>query len=188
MDDTNGPDNDTTRSPSPPDVMSKSTNISQSKTKSTNSGPRQASGAQTFQGRPSYAAMATKALSSEHLDSAAKASPGAASSRPLRTREDRPADNRLTAVPAAVLRDRQGTAHHGDISGFGVGVGAQSRTGQVSPRVVVVLHLWSSPMTLSYSLPPMQTTHKAVLRAPCLPLSPVIYLLRKKPEPHSVRM
>jgi hypothetical protein len=133
MDATSRPDNGVTKSPSSPDVMSKSTNISQSKTKSTDSGPRRATGAQTFQGRPSYATIAKKALSNERLDGVAKASPGAASSQPLRTKGARPADDRSTAVPAAVSRDRQATAQHRDISGFGLGLDAQSRAGQVSP-------------------------------------------------------
>ena len=65
-------------------------------------------------------------------DSAASASPGAASSRPSRTREARPGDNQSTAVPAAVSRDRQAIAQRGDISKFDVEVNAQSRTSQVS--------------------------------------------------------
>jgi len=151
MDATGRANNDATRSPSPPDVMSKSTDISQSKTKSTDSGSRQATSTQTSQGRLSYAAMARKALSNERLDNAASASPGAASSRPSRTREARPADNRPTAVSAAVSRGRQAPAQHRGMSGFGVGPDAQSRAGQVSPGVAVALPL----MILLYSLPLM---------------------------------
>ena len=66
-------------------------------------------------------------------DSAASASSGAASSRPSRTRESRPADNQSTLVPAAVSRDRQATAQRGDMSKLDVDVNAQSRAGQVSP-------------------------------------------------------
>ena len=57
-------------------------------------------------------------------DSAASASSGAASSRPSRTRESRPADNQSTLVPAAVSRDRQATAQSGGIREFGVEVNA----------------------------------------------------------------
>jgi hypothetical protein len=142
MDATSGHDNDTTKSPSPPDVMSNSTNISsQSRTKLTDLGSRQATSRPTVQGRPSYAAIARKAISNERLDSAASDSPGSASSRQPQTKEARPADIRSTSIPAAVPRDRQATAQRRDISELDVKHDAQSRAGQVSPRIAVVFQL-----------------------------------------------
>ena len=136
MDSTSGPDNDTTKSSSSPDFLSKSTNMSQSKFKLADSGSHQATSGPTLQGRLSYASIARKAVSNERLGSV---SPGAASSRPSQTRVARPADNQSTVVPAAVSMDRQATARSGDISKFDVEVHTQSRAGQVSPRVSVVL-------------------------------------------------
>jgi hypothetical protein len=111
-------DGDTQQSPSPPNVMSKSTNISQS-------GSHQATTGPTLQGRPSYATMATsrKALSDEHLDSAAGASSAAASRRS----EPRPTDNQTTVHPAAASRGRQPTTEQ-----FDVELDARSRAGKVS--------------------------------------------------------
>ena len=130
MDASSRPDNDTTKSPSPPDVMS---NVSQNKTKLTDSGSYQATSGPT---RPSRTAIAKKTLSNERLDSAAGASPGATSSRPSRTGEVRPADDRSTAVPAAVSRDLQTTARRRDINEFDVELDAQPRAGQVGPVLV----------------------------------------------------
>ena len=139
MDATSGRDNDTTKSPLPPDVMSNATNISsQSWTKLTNSGSHQAPSRPTSQGKVSYANAAKKAVSDERLDSAASPSPGAASI-PSRTKGARPADNRPTTVPAEVSTDHQATAQRRDISELDVKHDAQSRTGQVSPLVAVVL-------------------------------------------------
>jgi hypothetical protein len=141
MDPSSGRDKDTTKSPSPPDVMSNSTNIlSQSRTKLTDSGSRPANSRPTLQERPYYATIARKAVSNEHIDSAAGASPGAASNRQSRTREARPAGNRSTAVPAAVSRDRQAATLRRDISELDAELDAQSRPGQVSPRVAVVTY------------------------------------------------
>jgi hypothetical protein len=106
-------DGDTQQSPSPPNVMSKSTNISQSG--SHRAGP-------PLQGRPSYATMARKALSDERLDSAAGASPGAASRRS----EPRATDNQTTAHPAAASRGHQPTTEQ-----FDVELDARSRAGKV---------------------------------------------------------
>ena len=141
MDPTTRPDDDVTKSPSSPEVMSKSTNISQSKTKLTDSGSHQATSGPTLQGRSSYATIA-KTISNERLDSAASASPwaGALSSRPSRMREARPTDNQLTDAPAALSKDHQATMQRGDISKFDVEVGSQPRVqvGHVSFRVAVL--------------------------------------------------
>ena len=61
------PDNNAPQSPSPPSLMSKSANISQS-------GTRRATGVSTLQGRPSHAATNRKALSDERFEGAAGAS------------------------------------------------------------------------------------------------------------------
>ena len=144
MDPTSGRDNDTTKSPSPPDVKSNSTNIpSQSRTALTNSGSHQATSRPTSQGKLSYANAAKKAVSNERLDSAASASPGAASNRQSRTRDARPVNNRTTAVPAAVPKDRQATTQRKDTSRLDVELDAQPRTDQVSPRVAVVTYTCS---------------------------------------------
>jgi hypothetical protein len=140
MDPTSGPDNDTTKTPSPPEVPSKSTDTSPSKTKLTDSGPHRATSGPTLQGRPSYASIARKALSAERLDSAAGASPATASSPPSRRREPRPTDSRATAVPATVSRGRHATAQRKGISEFDVELDARSRARPpVSPRVVLPL-------------------------------------------------
>jgi hypothetical protein len=157
MDPTSGRDNDTAKSPSLPDVISKSMNTPQSKTKMADSGSRQVTTGPTSQGRLSYAAIARKAASNERPDGAAGASPGAASSQPSRTRKTRPVDNQSTAVPAVVSRDRQATVQRGDISRFGVEVDAQSRASQVSPRVAIVLPLI---IFLCYSLLTQTTLKK----------------------------
>ena len=144
MDRTSGHDNDTTKSPSPPDVKSNSTNIpSQSRTTLTNSGSSQPTSRPTSQGKLSYANAAKKAVSNERLDSAASASPGAASNRQSRTRDARPANNRTTAVPAAVPKNRQATTQLKDTSRLDVELDAQPRTDQVSPRVAVVTYTCS---------------------------------------------
>ena len=144
MDPTSGRDNDTTKSPSPPDVKSNSTNIpSQSRTALTNSGSHQATSRPTSQGKLSYANAAKKAVSNERLDSTASASPGAASNRQSRTRDARPVNSRTTAVPAAVPKDRQATTQRKDTSRLDVELDAQPRTDQVSPRVAVVTYTCS---------------------------------------------
>ena len=43
-------------------------------------------------------------------------------------------------------------------------------------------------MTARYSLSLVQITREALLRSPYLPPSHLIYLLRKEPEPHNVRL
>jgi hypothetical protein len=176
MDFTSGPDNDTTKSPTSPDVLSKSTKMSQSKSKLADSGSHQATSGPTLQGRSSYAPIARKAVSNEPLGSA---SPGAALSRPSQTRAARHADNQSTVDPAGVSMDRQATARRANISKFDVEVHTQSRAGQVSPRVSVVLQLRlrSSPMTLYYSILLMRTSHETLLSSLYLPISPLIYLL-----------
>jgi hypothetical protein len=60
-------DDDTPRPPSPPDVMSKSTNISQSKTKLTDSGSHRATSGPTPQGRPSPSAPAIADMASSRM-------------------------------------------------------------------------------------------------------------------------
>ena len=109
-------DDDTQLPPSPPNVMSKSPNISQSESHQATTGP-------TLQGRPSYPTMGTsrKALLDERLESAAGASSATASRR-----ESPPTDNQ-TAHSAAASRGRQTTTEQ-----FDVGLGARSRAGKVS--------------------------------------------------------
>ena len=158
-------DNDTPQSPSPSNVMSKSTNISQSESHRATTGP-------TLQAKPSYAAMARKALSDERLDSAAGASPGAASRR----REPRPTDNQTTAHQAAASRGRQATTEQ-----FDVELDARSRAGKVStPILVSYFRSWSLPMALHCSLLSMQTTRKTFLR--------ITYLPQRKLELRSARV
>ena len=141
MDPTSGRDNDTTKSPSPPNVKSNSTNIpSQSRTTMTNPGSNQPTSRPTSQGKLSYANAAKKAVSNERLDSAASASPGAASNRQSRTRDARPANNQTTAVPAAVPKDRQATTQRKDTSKLDVELDAHPRAGQASLRVTVVTY------------------------------------------------
>lgn len=178
MDSTSGPDDDKTRStksPSSSDILSKSTNMSQNKTKLADSGSHQATSGPALQGRLSYASIARKAVSNERLGGA---SPGASLSRPSQTREVRPADNQSTVVPAADLMGHQATARRGDISKSDIEVHTQFRAGQVSLRVSVVLQfrLRSSPMTFRYSLLLMRTSHETLLSL-YLPISPRIYLL-----------
>jgi hypothetical protein len=144
MDPTSGLDNDNTKTSSPPDALSNSTNTSQSKTKLTDSGSHLATSGPTLQGRSSYATI-RKTISNERLDSAASASAGTASSRPSRTREARPTDDQPTAVPAAVSRGRQAVTQRGDISKFDVEVNAQSRAGQVSVAVLFLVILTNDP-------------------------------------------
>ncbi|KAH9987990.1 hypothetical protein BJV77DRAFT_766227 [Russula vinacea] len=151
MDPTSGRDNDTTKSPSPPNVKSNSTNIpSQSRTTMTNSGSNQPTSRPTSQGKLSYANAAKKAVSNERLDSAASASPGAASNRQSRTRDARPANNQTTAVPAAVPKDRQATTQRKDTSKLDVELDAHPRAGQPPTDVDntrnVAAHPISSPM------------------------------------------
>ena len=134
-----GLDNDTTKSFSPPDALSKSTNMPRSTTNLTDLGSHQAASGPTLYGRSSYATIDRKTISNERLDGATGASPGAAPSRPSRTKESRPADHQSTAVSATVSMDHQGTAQRIDSSQFGVEADARSRAGQVSPRVAIVL-------------------------------------------------
>ena len=116
-------------------------------------------------------------------DSAASASFGAASSRLSRTRKAHPGDDQSTMVPAVASRNHQAIAQRGYMSKFYVEVDAQSQTGQVSLCCCITYVLTNDLMTLRYSLPLMQPTHELLSRSPYLPLSPLIYLLRKKPEP-----
>ena len=123
-------DGDPPQSHSPPNVMSNSTNISQSGFHRVTTGP-------TLQGRPSYATMARKVLSDERLDSAAGASPAVASRR----REPRPTDNQTTAHPMAASR--------GHTEQFNAELDARSRAGKVSASKLGQTsarnpHLWSS--------------------------------------------
>src|SRR6266852_1130548 len=136
-------DDDTPQFPSPPNVMSKSTNVSQSGTHRATTGP-------ALQARPSYATMSRKALSDKRLDAAAGGSPGAVSRR----REARPTDNQTTAHPAAASRGRQATTEQ-----FDVELDARSRAGKVStPIMASYFRSWSSPAVLRYSFLLMQTT------------------------------
>ena len=112
-------DGDTPQFPPLPNVTSKSTNISQS-------GSYRAAAGPTLQGRPSYAAVARKALSDQHLGSAAGASsPVAASLRKLH-----PLNNPTTTRPAAASRSRQVTTGQFDIE-----LDARSRVGKVSTPI-----------------------------------------------------
>jgi hypothetical protein len=186
-----GPDNDTTKS-SPPDVISKSTNISQNKTKSADSSSRQVTSGPALQGRPSYAAIARGERSDKRLNSAPGANPAAASSQQSRRRGPRPTDNQTTAIPGETLRGRQAITERRDANQFDIELDARSRAGQVSPPALawhsgLPLPLVISPVTLRYSLPLVQTTYKAFLRTPYLPLSFLIYLLQKKIEHNNVR-
>lgn len=141
-------DNDTTTSPSRLDVMSNSTNKFQRPTKLTDSGSYQANSRP--QGRASHATSAREVVSNESLDSAAGASPGVTSNRPLQTTEARYADSQSTAIPAPVSRDRQATTQHRNTSELDVGLDTQSRAHQVSPSSCVsVLTL----VILTYPLP-----------------------------------
>ncbi len=112
-------DDDTQQSLPPPNVMSKSTNISRSGSYRASTGP-------TLQERPPHATMARTSLSDERIESAAGASPAT----PPRRREPRPTGNQTTAVPAAASRGHQTTTGQLD-----VGHDARSRAGQVSPHV-----------------------------------------------------
>jgi hypothetical protein len=136
MDPTSGLDNDNTKTSSPPDALSNSTNAPRSMPILTDPGPQLATGGPTLQGRLSNATV-RKTISNECLDSAASASAGIASSRQSQTREARPADDQSTAVPAVVSKGRQAATQRGD-SKPDVEVNAQSRAGQVSVTVAVL--------------------------------------------------
>ena len=152
MDPSSEPNNDTTKTASPPGVISKSTSISsQSRTKLTDSKPHQATSRPTSQGKLSYADAAKKAVSNERLDSAASASPRAASDRQSRTKDARPENNRTTAVPATVSRDRQATMKRTDTNKLDVELDAQTRADQVSPCVAVFTYTCDSYLWLSGS-------------------------------------
>jgi hypothetical protein len=106
MDSTREPDDNTSL---PPDVIAKSLNISQSKSKLTDSGSYQANNGPTPQGRPSQEFAAGNALLDEHLDNAAGAKPAADSGESLQ-REPQPTDNQTTTIPSwATSRGRRAT-------------------------------------------------------------------------------
>lgn len=113
MDPTSELRNVSTMSPSPPEVMSKSSTISQSETKLTDSGLRRETSGPLPQGRPSNTTMPRDALSDERIVSPTGANPAAALRQP--SQESRLADNQTTAIPATVSSDRQATAQRGDI-------------------------------------------------------------------------
>jgi hypothetical protein len=115
-------DGDTSQFPSLPNVMSKSTNISQSGSHRAATGP-------TLQGRLSYAAVARKALSDQRLGGAAGASNPVAASRTRR--EPRPTTNQTTARSAAASRGRQVTTEH-----FNIKLDARSRAGKVTTPIL----------------------------------------------------
>ncbi|KAN0118922.1 hypothetical protein V8E52_004694 [Russula decolorans] len=94
MDETSWLGDDPTRYPLPPDIATKSTDISQN-FKLREPGSHRAISGRTSQTRLSYAAAAH-----ERPDGAASASPAAPSGQPSRTRESRPLDNQPTARPA----------------------------------------------------------------------------------------
>ena len=126
-------DGDPPQSHSPPNVMSNSTDISQSGFHRVTTGP-------TLQGRPSYATMARTTLSDERPDSSAGASPATAPRR----RETRPPDNQTTAHPSTASRSRQATAEQ-----FNAELDARSRAGKVSASILGQTsarnpHQWSS--------------------------------------------
>ena len=106
----------------------------------TDSKSHQATSRPTSQGKVSYADAAKKAVSDERLDSPASPSPRAASNRQSRTKDARLGNNRTTAVPATVSRDRQATTKRTDTNKLDVELDAQSRADQVSPRVAVVTY------------------------------------------------
>jgi hypothetical protein len=143
MDSIRGRDDDTPQpeAPTPPDITSKSTNISQSKVNLTDSGLHRASSRPTLQGRPSYATIARDAPPSERLDGAAGANPATASGQPSRRREPLPTDKQTTAISGTTLRGRQAITERRDASQFDNEFDGRSRAGQVSPRINVVLPL-----------------------------------------------
>jgi hypothetical protein len=135
MDSTRGPDNDT---PSPPDAMSKSMNISQSKSKLTDSGSYQVTSSPTLQGRPSYVSTNRNPLVDEHLNNAASSNSTTASGEPLQ-REPHPSDNQMTAIPGVPSGDRQAITERRDASQFDIGSDVRPPASQVSPHIVAAL-------------------------------------------------
>ena len=165
-------DDDTPQSPSPPNVTSKSTNVSQS-------GSRPATTGLALQARPSYSTMARP---DERLDTVAGANSRVVSQR----REPRPRDNQTTAHSVVALRGRQVTTEQ-----FDVELDARSRAGKVSTTIMASYFCsWSSPVILCYSLPSMQTTRKTFLRIiiTYLPSSHLAYLPRRKLEVRNARV
>jgi hypothetical protein len=127
-----------------PDLMSKTTKISQSKTKLTGSESHRAMmfNGILFRMLLSYASFASMLLLDEHLNSAAGASPAAAvSSQPTRVKELPPVSKRTTSLPAPATAPRgsEATAPCRDTSDFDIELEGRPRTGQVSPHVCVAL-------------------------------------------------
>jgi hypothetical protein len=151
MDNTRELDDDTPQHPSPPNVMSKSTNLSPSETKLTDSGSHRPTSGPTLQGRPSYVTMTRNALSDERLDSATGANPAAASGQSSRRRETRPTDNpAATAISEAASGGRQPKTERRDASRFDIELDARSRVGQqvrlrISAALLLLVILTSGP-------------------------------------------
>lgn len=136
---TRRPEGDSPQSPSPPNITSKSTSISQSESQSSPS--HRAATVPALQARPSYAAIAKNV---EHrLDIAEGASPGATSRR----RELRPTVYQTTGQSAAASRGHQATTEQFDVEPY-----VRSRAGKVSTPVHSVIlqlvigdpHQWPS--------------------------------------------
>ena len=162
-------DHDTPRSPSPQNNMSNSTNILQS-------GPHRATTGPALQARPSHATLARKALSDEHLDNAAGASPASVSRRPT--------DNQTTARPAAASRGRPATTEQSDVK-----ADARPRAGKVStPILASYFRCDPSPLVLRYSLLSMWTTLETFLRITYLPPTHLAYLFQRKLDLRNARV
>jgi hypothetical protein len=121
------------QSPSPPSLMSKSTNKSRN-------GTHRATGGPTPQGTPSYTTTARKTLSDERFQGAAGASPPATSvpSQPSRRRDHRPTDNGSIAIPSEASTGHRAATECRDTSQFNVELDVQSRAGQVSSSLFVI--------------------------------------------------
>ena len=119
--------------PPQPDILSEVTNIL------TDSGSHRPTSGSAPQGRPPFVAKAINALSDEHLDSDAGASPVVALGQPSRWMEPRPTDNQISAILGAASRGFQAITERGDANQFDVELVARSRSGEVSPHIGVVL-------------------------------------------------
>jgi hypothetical protein len=135
MNPTGGPGNGTTKSPSPSDVMSKS---SQSHARLTDSGSHRATSGPTLQGRSSYATMARNALLDGRLDGEAGASPAVPLGQPSRRREPHPTVDQTIAIPRETSRDLRAVTERRDASQFDIELDARSRARPVSPHIGVV--------------------------------------------------
>ena len=147
---------DTSQTPSPPNVPSKSTNIPPSMTKSADSGSRRPTSGQTPQKRLSYAEMTKKGLSNERPNGAAGANPAVAPGQSSRRGVTRPTDNPpATAVSGVTSRDRQPIAEHRDASQFDSELGERSRGGR---QVSSTLAWYFCSLVILTRGPPLQLT------------------------------